>query len=189
MTQKKEDELTNRRGSFKKYRYRDAMRLALKNSMTVISHRISSRPWVRQGLRLKLDNSVCRAEHTLHSESNSNSCWWSGVEAVSSTNRTLLGHVHLRLVGRLDSLRAFLPPLPLFLSAELLAPVELLFFLPFLTTSHFPTEPLFEAIFYVPKSRVGGSWGVLWLPTLQRNRQSPPCKTAGGAAAYLWLGS
>lgn len=68
-------------------------------------------------------------------------------EAVSLASRTLLGHGHLRLVGRFDSLRAFLPPPPpLFLSAELLVPVELLFFLPFFTTSHFPAEPLFEAI-------------------------------------------
>lgn len=65
---------------------------------------------------------------------------------MSLASRTLLGHGHLRLVGRFDSLRAFLPPPPLFLSAEFLVPVELLFFLPFFTTSHFPTEPLFEAI-------------------------------------------
>lgn len=71
---------------------------------------------------------------------------WETGKAVLLASRILLGHGHLRLVGRFDSLRAFLPPPPLFLSAAFLLPVELLFFLPFFTTSHFPTEPLFEAI-------------------------------------------
>lgn len=58
-----------------------------------------------------------------------------------------VGRVHLRLDGWLDSPRAFLPPLA-FLSAGILPPPPelLLFFLPFFTTSHFPTEPLFEAM-------------------------------------------
>lgn len=56
------------------------------------------------------------------------------------------GHVHLRLDGWLDSPRAFLPPLPGFLSVGFFPPPELLFFFPFFTTSHLPAEPLFEAM-------------------------------------------
>lgn len=70
-----------------------------------------------------------------------------GGEAKGLTEQLTAGRVHLPLAGRLDSPRAFLPPPPPgFLSLGFLPPPELLFFFPFFTTSHLPTEPLFEAM-------------------------------------------
>lgn len=114
----------------------------------------------------KKGNWVWRNGQTLHSRYNSNS--YGELRRHWSASRALQGHVHLRLVGRFDSPRAFLPPVPLFLSAGFLLPPELLVFLPFFTTSHFPTEPLFEAISTVQLAR---QWwlGVPWLPMSHRN--------------------
>lgn len=66
-----------------------------------------------------------------------------GLEVASPS---VSGHVHLRLDGWFDSPRAFLPPLPDFLSVAFFPPPELLLFFPFFTTSHLPNEPLLEAI-------------------------------------------
>lgn len=96
--------------------------------------------------------------------------------------------VYLRLVGRFDSLRAFLPPPPpLFLSAEFLAADELLFFLPFFTTSHFPTEPLFEAISAFQNRVSVAARGFCDFLRFKESWQSSHCETAGGAGAHFWL--